>query len=76
MTRALPYTEASITRAIRGVERAGLHVVGVRVSDGTLIVADKPIDPASLVPTDEPASPPVRRFGEKLDGGKSEAERA
>jgi hypothetical protein len=51
MTRALPYTEASLARSIKGVQRAGLHVVGVK-PDGTLIVADKPVDTASLVPGD------------------------
>ncbi len=49
MTRALPFTEASVARAIKGVGRAGLFVVGVK-PDGTLIVADKPVDVASLVP--------------------------
>ena len=52
MSRALPFTTASIARAIRGVERAGLFVVGVK-PDGTLIVADKPVDLASLIPPDE-----------------------
>ena len=55
MTKALPFTEHSIARAIRGVERAGLFVVGVR-PDGTLIVSNKPIDPASLVPDEPPRS--------------------
>lgn len=52
MTKALPFTEHSLARAIRGVERAGRFVIGVR-TDGTLIVGDKPVDPASLVPQDE-----------------------
>jgi hypothetical protein len=56
MTRAIPYTEASIARLIRGIERAGRFVVGAR-PDGTLIVADKPIDPASLVPENGQLSP-------------------
>ena len=69
MTRSLPFTEASVARAIKGVGRAGLFVVGVK-PDGTLIVADKPIDVASLVSANEQSSPPVvRRFGEKLNGG-------
>jgi hypothetical protein len=51
MTRPLPFTEASIARAIRGVERAGHFVVGVK-PDGTLIVGDKPVDTASLIPAD------------------------
>jgi hypothetical protein len=70
MSRALPFTEASLARAIKGVERAGRHVIGVR-TDGTLIVGDKPIDPASLVPEIEQDAPTaVRRFGEKLNGGQ------
>ena len=51
MSRALPFTAASLARAIRGVELAGRFVVGVR-SDGMLIVGDKPFDVASLVPPD------------------------
>lgn len=48
MTKALSFTEASLARAIRGVERAGKVVVGVK-ADGTLIVADKPLDVGALV---------------------------
>lgn len=58
MTRTLPFTEASLARAIKGVERAGRFVIGVK-ADGTLIVGDKPIDSASMIPADgqnEPAS--------------------
>lgn len=51
MTKALPFTENSIRRAIRGVEKAGLYVIGVR-PDGTLIVGSEPIDSASILPTD------------------------
>jgi hypothetical protein len=70
MTRSLPFTAAALARAIKGVELAGRYVVGVRVSDGTLIVAEKPFDAASLVPeVGQPSSPAPRRFGEKLDGG-------
>ena len=58
MTKALPFTELSLARAIQGVKKAGMFVVGVR-PDGTLIVGDKPVDTASLVPQiaqDAPAS--------------------
>jgi hypothetical protein len=55
MTRALPFTVASLARAIRAVERAGLFVVGVR-PDGTLIVGNKPVDLAGLVPETAPVS--------------------
>jgi hypothetical protein len=51
MTKALPFTAASLARAIKGVELAGRFVVGVK-PDGTLIVGDRPVNTASLVPTD------------------------
>lgn len=47
MTARIPFTAASIARAIKGVEKAGRFVVGVQ-PNGTLIVADKPVDTASL----------------------------
>lgn len=37
MSRALPFTQAGVLRAIRAVEKAGLRVAGVR-PDGTVIV--------------------------------------
>jgi hypothetical protein len=49
MTRALPFTTISLARAIKGVERAGRFVIGVR-ANGTLIVGDKPIETASMIP--------------------------
>jgi hypothetical protein len=58
VTKALPFTEASLARAIKGVERAGRFVIGVK-ADGTLIVGEKPIDSASIMPVaaqDAPAS--------------------
>jgi hypothetical protein len=55
MTKALPFTEASLARAIKGVERAGRFVIGVR-PDGTLIVGHKPVDVANLVAENTPAS--------------------
>jgi hypothetical protein len=48
VTRALPFTQVSLARAIKGVERAGRFVIGVR-PDGTLIVGDKPIDSATII---------------------------
>lgn len=73
MTRALPFTAASLARAIKGVELAGRFVVGVK-ADGTVIVGDKPVDTTSLVPADAQSSPPpVRRFGDALNGGQSAA---
>jgi hypothetical protein len=74
VTKRLPFTRLAIERAIRGVEQAGRFVVGVK-PDGTLIVADKPFDVASLLPMDAQPSPPpsARRFGEKLGGDQGEA---
>lgn len=70
MSRALPFTQASLARAIKGVELAGRFVIGMRVGDGTLIIGDKPVDVTSLLPVIEQDAPtPVRRFGEKLNGG-------
>jgi hypothetical protein len=56
VTKALPFTEASLARAIKGVERAGRFVIGVK-ADGTLIVGDKPIDSASIMPMVEQDAP-------------------
>jgi hypothetical protein len=77
MTRALPYTEASIARIIRGVMKAGLYVVGVK-PDGTLITADKPIDPTSLASANEQPSSAAetRRMGDYFHGDSSEAQGA
>jgi 20S proteasome alpha/beta subunit len=76
MTRALPFTIASLSRAIKGVEAAGRFVVGVRVADGILIVGDKPVDTASFAPEKAQTSEPsARRFGDKLNGDQSDAAR-
>jgi hypothetical protein len=73
MTRAIPFTAASLARAIKGVSLAGRFVIGVR-PDGTLIVGEKPLETASLVPSDAQSSPlPERRFGDSVNGGKSAA---
>jgi len=39
MTRALPFTQASLKCAINAARKAGLRVTGIR-ADGTLIVND------------------------------------
>jgi hypothetical protein len=39
MTRPLPFTQASLCRAIRAARKEGLRVAGIR-PDGTLIVHD------------------------------------
>lgn len=73
MTAKLPFTQAAITRLIKGIEDAGRFVVGAR-PDGTLIVGDKPFETASLVPVELEQSPdaPVRRFGERSYGGHND----
>lgn len=48
MTRSLPFTAASLARAMKGVEMAGRFVIGVR-PDGTLIVGERPVDGGALV---------------------------
>lgn len=70
MTKALPFTVLSLSRAIRGVEAAGRFVIGVR-PDGTLIVGDKPVETASVIPSDTQPSPAGRRLGERVHGGQS-----
>ena len=70
MSRALPFTEASLARAIKGIEKAGRYVVALR-PDGTLIIGDKPVETAFLVPVDkEPSRTAKRRIGEKVHGGQ------
>jgi hypothetical protein len=72
MTRPIPFTAASLARAIRGIEQAGKFAVGVR-PDGTVIIGDKPVDVASLLPAESEQSPPSdRRFGDKLGGQSPE----
>jgi hypothetical protein len=76
MTKSLPFTVASTKRLIEGVERAGRFVVGIK-ADGTLIVADKPLDVTSLIPAEAQPSPTAeRRMGDYFHGGSSEAQGA
>lgn len=42
MTRALPFTAAGIARAIKGAEKAGKKVTGIR-ADGSLILGDNAV---------------------------------
>lgn len=59
MTRALPFTEHSLRRAIAAARKAGLRVKGIR-PDGTLIVADgdNPADGvAEFAPATQPDTP-------------------
>lgn len=39
MTRAIPFTQASLRRAIKAARDAGLRVTGIR-QDGTLIIGE------------------------------------
>jgi hypothetical protein len=71
MTSRIPFTAAAVARAIKGAVQAGLFVVGVR-PDGTVIVADKPFDTASLVPEIEQPSPPVPKSWRERLGGQGE----
>jgi hypothetical protein len=57
MTRSLPFTQASLRRAIEAVRKSGLRVIGIR-PDGTVIVqeaTDVVADPLSNEQT-QPAS--------------------
>ena len=49
-SRALPFTEAAITRIVRAARKAGLRVTAVRVGpDGTIETME-----AAVTPLDEP----------------------
>ena len=56
MTRAVPFTQAKVRRAIAAAKGAGLRVVGIR-PDGTVLVqeGDAPIVPAEERRQDAPA---------------------
>jgi hypothetical protein len=59
MSRALPFTQAGLRRAIEAARKAGLRVTGIR-TDGTLLVndGDNPSpDIAALVPEAEVRAP-------------------
>ena len=57
MTRGLPFTQASVLRAIAALEKAGKRVKGV-APDGTVLVdnGDSALAPAETAVPDEPAS--------------------
>jgi len=65
MTRALPFTEASLARAINGVKKAGHYVIGIK-PDGELIISDKPLDQPASILTSGPKLVDAR---EKFRGG-------
>lgn len=56
MSRAIPFTQAKVTRAIAAAKKAGLRVVGIR-PDGTVLVqeGDAPIVPGAVERQDAPA---------------------
>jgi hypothetical protein len=57
MTRAIPFTQASLRRGIEAVRKAGLHVTGIK-PDGTILVSDdKPKPDAANSQADEPIEP-------------------
>jgi len=62
MTRALPFTEHGLRRAIKAVHKSGLRVAGVR-PDGTVIVCDgdNPLAPIPSVTQDAEA---LQRWGD------------
>lgn len=55
MTDRLPFTEASIRRAVKAARKEGLHVLGIK-PDGTVILGEQPISVAALVPDSAPPS--------------------
>ena len=55
MTRTLPFTQASVRRAVRAARQVGLRVTGIR-SDGTVMVQDGGDKAPADVPNDSPPS--------------------
>lgn len=53
MTRPLPFTQASLQRAIAAARAAGLHIKGI-APDGTVLVDDGENSPAIVPETPEP----------------------
>ncbi len=58
MTTRLPFTQASVKRAIAAAQKAGLRVIGIR-PDGTVMV-DGGDKPAVVVPDSPPPSQTAR----------------
>jgi hypothetical protein len=55
VTKALPFTAASIARAIRGAEQAGLRIRSVTVKpDGSIIVDSGEPEPGAIDRRKEP----------------------
>jgi hypothetical protein len=49
MTAKAPATEMTIRRAIAAARKAGLYVLAIR-PDGTVVVGERPINSADVVP--------------------------
>jgi hypothetical protein len=66
MTARAPATETTIRRAIAAARKAGLYVLAIR-PDGTVVVGERPIDSADVIPA-VPKSPDEaeREFWEKV----------
>ena len=56
MTKPLPFTQASIRRAVKAARKEGLHVLGIR-PDGTVIVGDNPNIGVPALPTSTENAP-------------------
>ncbi len=52
MTRAVPFTQASVRRAIEAARRAGLRVTAIR-PDGTVVVIDQQDNPQATDPLEK-----------------------
>jgi Mrp family chromosome partitioning ATPase len=59
MTRALPFTEHSMRRAITAARKAGLRVTGIR-ANGTLFVQDSADPVAELAAQAQPSEAPSK----------------
>ena len=58
MTRALPFTQASINRAVKAARKAGLRVTGIS-ANGTVLVQEGD-EPLVIPPGMEQTRPPSK----------------
>jgi hypothetical protein len=54
MTRAIPFTQAKVTRAIAAAQKAGLRVIGIK-PDGTVLVQEGDAPIAAQAPQEQNA---------------------
>lgn len=59
MTARLPFTQATVRRAIAAARAEGLHVHGIR-PDGTVIIGDKPSPGTTQTETAAHDAPPSK----------------